>query len=127
MRLYHIRMVHIIIFIGEVLAVEEPYATSLDYDVFEENCLNCFSRCPAPVPCPTCSLVSSFINWCYGKTQLLGPQAFQNVFLKSSCTWEEKGYLPLKGYVKLGNERGRFQRPKIDFGVPAPQWQKFQN
>ncbi|KAE8749514.1 hypothetical protein FOCC_FOCC003780 [Frankliniella occidentalis] len=60
---------------GEVLIVEQPFASVLLPDSMASHCFNCFARCLSPVPCLQCSQVI----FCNEKCRLDGWERFHSV------------------------------------------------
>ena len=41
--------------VGELIALDTPYAAMLDKEEVRTLCWNCFKKLESPVPCPRCS------------------------------------------------------------------------
>lgn len=55
-----LRLVFISPDLGDILCIENPYASVLSLDLAYSHCANCYLRCDSLIACPTCTSVSHF-------------------------------------------------------------------
>ncbi|KAJ9581406.1 hypothetical protein L9F63_023421, partial [Diploptera punctata] len=93
--------------VGDVLAVEKPFASELDPKYFETHCYNCLRRCEALLPCCFCSLVMYCSEECrsssWDESHYIGCSTLPTLQKLEIC---EKGYLALKIMIKARKTNG---------------------